>query len=76
MSIDLLADLEHLRLKGVRLICFGDFGQLPPVSSRWRGCKVAHNTFERSNLFWHIGAAERASFSECAEDLTRRTSIS
>jgi hypothetical protein len=37
MSVDLLAALEHLRLKGVRIMCFGDFGQLPPVSNRWRG---------------------------------------
>ncbi len=52
MSIDMLAALEHLRLKGVRLICFGDFGQLPPVSNRWRGCNVAPDVFERSDLFW------------------------
>ena len=34
MSLDLLAALEHLRLKGVRLITFGDWGQLGPVSNR------------------------------------------
>ncbi len=33
-TIFLLPALEHLRLKGVRLICFGDFGQLPPVCNR------------------------------------------
>jgi hypothetical protein len=31
MTIGLLAALEHLSLQGLRLICFGDFGQLPPV---------------------------------------------
>ncbi len=52
MSIDLLAALKHLRLKGVRLICFGDFCQLPPVSNRWRCCKVLPDTLEKSELFW------------------------
>ena len=65
MSIDLLAALEHLRLKGVRLICFGDFGQLPPVSNRWRGCKIPHDTFERSNLFWHWSGGTRFVLRRC-----------
>ena len=34
MSLDLLAALEHLRLKGVRLICLSDWGQLGPVSNQ------------------------------------------
>ncbi len=57
MSIDLLAALEHLRLKCVRSICVGDFGQFPPVSNRSRGCKVAPDTFEKSELFlrWSEG---------------------
>jgi hypothetical protein len=50
--INLLAALEYPSLKGVFLIFFGDFGQLPPVSNRWRGCNVPRDTFERSNLFW------------------------
>jgi hypothetical protein len=33
----LLAALEHLRLKKVCLICFGDLLQLPLVSDSWRG---------------------------------------
>ena len=37
LSVDLLAQLEQLRLKGTRLLAFGDFKQPPPVSNRWRG---------------------------------------
>ena len=65
MSIGLLAALEHIRLKGVRLIAFGDFGQLPLVSNRWRGCKVPHDTFERSNLFWHWSGGTRFVLRRC-----------
>ncbi len=50
MSVDLLAALEHLRLKDVHIMCFGDFQQLPPVSNRWRGCSVPVNAFENSDL--------------------------
>ncbi len=52
MPMDLLGALEDLRLKGVRINCFGDFGQRPPVCERWRGCKVAPDVFERSLFFW------------------------
>ena len=57
MSADLLGALECLRLKGVRIICFGDVGQLPPVSNRWRGCNVSADAFEKSDLFlnWSEG---------------------
>ena len=62
MSVDLLAALEHLSLKGVRIVCFGDFGQLPPVSNRWRGCTVPADAFEKSDLFFRIGAKGPASY--------------
>lgn len=50
LSLPLIAALEHLRLKGVRLMCFGDFAQLPPVSNRWRGQSVPPDVFEHSKL--------------------------
>ncbi len=34
MSIDLLSALEQTRLTRVRLLCFGDWRQLPPVCPR------------------------------------------
>jgi hypothetical protein len=51
MSLDLLAALEHLRLKGVRLVCFGDFLQFTPVSNRWRGVSVSPEAFQSSDLY-------------------------
>ena len=65
MSIDLLAALEHLRLKGVRLLCFGDFRQLPPVCNRWRGQKVPSDIFERSRLFWRWSQGNRFVLRRC-----------
>ncbi len=47
MSVDLLGALEPLKLKGVRIICFGDFLKLPPASNHWRGCQVPTDAFER-----------------------------
>ena len=54
MSIDLLAALEHLRLKGVRLICFGDFGQLPPVVFLSREKPTVRHALVRITLFQPI----------------------
>lgn len=65
MSLDLLAALEHLRLKDVRLICFGDFGQLPPVSNRWRGQSVPPDVFQDSRLSWHWGTGTRFVLQRC-----------
>ena len=65
MSLDLLAALEHLRLKGVLLICFGDFGQLPPVSNRWRGQEVAPDVFEHSRLFHSWSGGRRYVLGRC-----------
>ena len=65
MSLDLIAALEHLRLKGVRLICFGDFGQLPPVSNRWRGQSVPPDVFQNSRLSWHWSNGNRFVLQRC-----------
>ena len=65
MSVDLLAALEHLRLKGVRIICFGDFGQLPPIRNRWRGCEVPADAFEKSELFLNWSEGTRFVLRRC-----------
>ncbi len=65
MSVDLLGALEHLRLKGVRIICFGDFWQLPPVSNRWRGCSVPTDAFEKSDLFLNWSEGTRFVLRRC-----------
>ena len=65
MSLDLLAALEHLRLKGVRLITFGDWGQLGPVSNRWRGQSVPAKVFEVSRLAWHWSGGNRFVLQRC-----------
>jgi hypothetical protein len=59
LSLDLIAALEHLRLKNVRLMCFGDYGQLPPVSNRWRGQIVPADVFQDSRLSWHWSSGNR-----------------
>ena len=63
--MDLLAALEHLRLKCVHIMCFGDFGQLPPVSNRWRGCGVPATAFENSDLFLNWSEATRFVLKRC-----------
>ena len=65
LSIDLLAQLEQLRLKGVRLLCFGDFKQLPPVSNRWRGQLVPPCVFEKSGLFYRWSDGVRFVLRRC-----------
>ena len=64
MSLDLLAVLEHLRLKGTRLICFGDFLQFRPISNHWRGSLVDAGAFQDSDLY--------KSWSECTKFVLRR----
>ena len=53
LSVDLLAQLEQLRPKGTRLLAFGDFKQLPPVSNRWRSQLTPPGVFEKSRPFYH-----------------------
>jgi hypothetical protein len=65
LPLDLIAALEHLRLKGVRIICFGDYRQLPPVSNRWRGQLVPSNVFENSRLSWHWSGGHRFVLERC-----------
>ncbi len=65
VSIDLIAALETLRLRGTRIICFGDFEQLPPISNRWRGCPVQADVFERSRLFKQWSDCTKFVLTEC-----------
>jgi len=65
ISLDLLAALEHLRLKGTRILCFGDFDQLPPVSNRWRGQNVPPDVFRNSRLSWHWSGGARFVLRRC-----------
>jgi hypothetical protein len=65
LSLDLIAALEHQRLKNVRLMCFGDYGQLPPVSNRWRGQIVPADVFQDSRLSWHWSSGNRFVLQRC-----------
>jgi hypothetical protein len=65
MSVDLLAALEHLRLKSVHIISVGDFGQLPAINNRWRGCIVPANAFENSDPFLNWSEATRFVLRRC-----------
>ena len=49
--LPLLAALDVPRLGDCRIISFGDFNQLPPISNSWRGDRVADDAFEHSRLF-------------------------
>ena len=51
--LPLLAALDITRLSGCRIMCFGDFDQLPPISNSWRGQRVYDAIFEGSRLFKH-----------------------
>ena len=65
MSLDLLACLEHLRLRGVRLLCFGDWRQLPPVENRWRGSSVDPVVFRDSALYHSWSGGVRFELTRC-----------
>ena len=49
--LPLLAALDIARLGGARIICFGDFDQLPPISNSCRGNAVPDDVFQRSRLY-------------------------
>ena len=42
--LPLLAALDITRLGGSRIVCVGDFDQLPPISNSWRGQRVRVST--------------------------------
>ena len=50
MCLPLLAALETLSLSGCRIICFGDWDQLPPINNTWRGNAVTPKLFKDSRL--------------------------
>jgi len=65
MSLDLLACLEHLRLRGVRIICCGDWTQLGPVQNRWRGEPVQPMVFRDSALYHSWSGGVRFELTRC-----------
>ncbi len=50
MCLPLLAALETLSLSGCKIVCFGDWDQLPPINNTWRGQSVTPKLFEHSRL--------------------------
>ena len=50
MCLPLLAALETLSLSGCKIVCFGDYDQLPPINNSWRGSSVEPKLFENSRL--------------------------
>jgi hypothetical protein len=50
VSLEFIAMLGQLRLKGTRLIAFGDYEKLPPISSEWRGQIVGAPCFKETAL--------------------------
>ena len=65
MPVELLGLVEHLRLRGVRIICFGDFGQLSCPSNKYRGCDVAPGLFESSQLLCQWSQGTRFTLKRC-----------
>jgi len=50
MCLPLLAALETLSLADVKIVCFGDWEQLPPINNSWRGQVVPPKVFQHSRL--------------------------
>ena len=50
MCLPLLAALETLSLSGCKIVCFGDWDQLPPINNTWRGQPVTPKLFKHSRL--------------------------
>jgi len=50
MCLPLLAALETLSLSSCKIVCFGDWNQLPPINNTWRGQMVIPKLFEHSRL--------------------------
>jgi len=50
VTLPLLAAIESLSLGKVKILCFGDFDQLPCINNSWRGQSVDPRVFQHSRL--------------------------
>ena len=50
VTLPLLAAIETLLLGKVKVLCFGDFDQLPCINNSWRGQSVDSRVFQHSRL--------------------------
>ena len=66
LSAELAAAFENLRLMDdVRIITFGDWNQLAPIRSRWRGCEIGAKAIENSQLLKDWSDAHRFELRRC-----------
>ncbi len=50
MNLPLLVALETLSLARCKIVCFGDWDQLPPIGNSWRGQPITPRIFQNSRL--------------------------
>ncbi len=50
MPLSLLAALATLDLGKIKIVCFGDWDQIPPINNSWRGSPVEARIFRDSRL--------------------------
>ena len=67
VAVPLLAILDQLRAGGAKIICFGDWKQLPPhpEGNTWRGTKVNPRAFQRSRLYQNWADCTRFELTIC-----------
>jgi len=51
LHLGLISSCDHLRLGDCRIICLGDWAQLPVVGNSWRGTPIDSQIFRHSRLY-------------------------
>jgi hypothetical protein len=70
LHLGLISSCDHLRLGDCRIICLGDWAQLPVVGNSWRGTPIDPQIFRHSRLYRVCGPIALALSSRGPEDAT------
>jgi len=65
LDCELIAALNRLTYSGVKFLLSGDFNQFAPIGNSFRGCAVADDVFEKSDLLHRMADGNRLTLTEC-----------
>ncbi len=64
IDVQIWADLALVRMKGVQVICCGDFAQFQAVAESWAGCSVMEGALQNSDLLLEMCEGNRLTLTE------------
>ncbi len=64
IDAQLWADLALVRMRGIQMICCGDFGQFGAVAESWAGCAVKEGALQGSDMLLEMCDANRLMLTE------------